>query len=522
MRAATLFNFLIESTLMGSVMILLMLVVRRFLRPQLGSRVLCLAWLLVAIRLLVPLSFPNPMMNELRPTVSVNVGVRPIADQVRIRATDAMFDSLDTIEAVAGPGMAGAVREFAAETSYGHTARYLAMAYLAVALLLLVWMTWQNLRFLHKLKAARVEALEGDDLARYHELCALRKVKAVPVYWVDPLPSACLVGVFRPYIALPLMLRHEDLMLVLAHELCHKKAHDHYWGLLRNACCVVHWFNPLVWLAARLSRADQEQACDERVTAPMKPEERLKYAHTLALAAARRSAPETAVLATGMTMRSKQIKRRICDIINARKAVGWLCAAPLVVAFAGTLFSFGTAEQLKPLQKPQIPVLEGEPIVHRAIGDEAQAIEYAQEILCTAPYVNAASMRRFETFDQLDWEATYIAESDMWHVTTLPKDGGDGGVFMILFTPSGEIWHICDEQAAEMVYTENRQYANPSYRTHEAYKGMLFQYVQDYAAMLLPGTALGDMFISSDYWLDDGRRCGSVREAEDYVERTGE
>ena len=98
MRAATLFNFLIEAMLTGSVMILLLLVVRRLLRRQLGNRLICLAWLLVAVRLLLPLSFPNPMMNELRPTYSDNLGVRPIADQVRVRSHDALSGLAEAME----------------------------------------------------------------------------------------------------------------------------------------------------------------------------------------------------------------------------------------------------------------------------------------------------------------------------------------------------------------------------------------------------------------------------------------
>lgn len=74
MRAATVFNYLLEATLAGSVMIVLMLPVRRFLRSKLTSRLICFAWLLVAVRLLLPISLPNPMMNELRPTGSVNLG----------------------------------------------------------------------------------------------------------------------------------------------------------------------------------------------------------------------------------------------------------------------------------------------------------------------------------------------------------------------------------------------------------------------------------------------------------------
>ena len=125
MRAATLFNFLIEAMLTGSVMILLLLVVRRLLRRQLGNRLICLAWLLVAVRLLLPLSFPNPMMNELRPTYSDNLGVRPIADQVRVRSHDALSGLAEAMGGgnVRGTPASRAVFECAAESSYGHTAR---------------------------------------------------------------------------------------------------------------------------------------------------------------------------------------------------------------------------------------------------------------------------------------------------------------------------------------------------------------------------------------------------------------
>ena len=48
-------------------------------------------------------------------------------------------------------------------------------------------------------------------------------MKPVPVYFTDPLPSACLVGVFRPYIALPLTAKPQEAIQVLTHEVCHIK-----------------------------------------------------------------------------------------------------------------------------------------------------------------------------------------------------------------------------------------------------------------------------------------------------------
>ncbi len=197
---------------------------------------------------------------------------------------------------------------------------------------MLGWMIVKNLRFLKELRRDRVRPLTGEELTRYRLLCARSKFKELPVYWVDPLPSACLVGTLRPYIALPLTLDCGELLPVLAHELCHKKAGNHWC----NLCCVVHWFNPLVWLAAHLYRADQEMACDERVTAPMNDEEHIDYANTLALAAARRSAPGMIVLATGMSMKGRHIKERIRAIVDGRRIVAWRDM---------TLLRFGLAAQ---------------------------------------------------------------------------------------------------------------------------------------------------------------------------------
>ena len=59
MRTAVVYNFLLEANLMASIAILLMLPIRRFLRGRLGSRAIYFAWLLVAVRLLCPLTPPT-------------------------------------------------------------------------------------------------------------------------------------------------------------------------------------------------------------------------------------------------------------------------------------------------------------------------------------------------------------------------------------------------------------------------------------------------------------------------------
>ena len=132
MRSMTVFNFLLEATVIGSVIILLVIAVRALLRDRLGSRAIYAAWLLVALRLLLPLSLPNPVMDEFRPGFSVDVAARPVADQVRQRVIDASYSASTLLDGVEG----GALEALAQHTSSGVAGKWILLGWLCVALAL--------------------------------------------------------------------------------------------------------------------------------------------------------------------------------------------------------------------------------------------------------------------------------------------------------------------------------------------------------------------------------------------------
>lgn len=350
-RSMTYFNFLLEATLAGSILILVMLVLRRVFRRKIGSRLVYLAWLLVAIRLLLPIAIPNPLMDEFRPTYSTDAGARPVADQFRVRSQDAMAsmsrvlsDLAEETESQFTQGVSDVLHEVDAYTSYGWLGKGFLMCYVAGGLIVLAVFTARHLRFRRKLKRNTIGPLEGEQLALYRALCVRLRVKELPVLLVDPLTTPCLVGAIRPVIALPLTLPPDALSEALTHELCHYKAKDSWWVLLQCVCCTVHWFNPLVWVAQRFVRTDCELACDERVAAKLTEHERLHYANTLVTTARRAYAPRAGVLSTGMTMTGKRLKRRVDALIHmkaVRKAAAAIVAAVLVVL---TVAAFSTAE----------------------------------------------------------------------------------------------------------------------------------------------------------------------------------
>jgi|GEM_PF-697587 len=166
----------------------------------------------------------------------------------------------------------------------------------------------------------------------------------LPVYQADALPSPCLFGLFRPAIYLTPDVGGDETKLrhVLAHELAHYRHGDHIWSALRGLCLALHWYNPLVWLAATLSRRDAELACDESTIISIGEAHRLEYGRTLiGLTCERRNAMDLLRCATTMTDGKKGIKQRILLIAKKPKMAtytltGVILAAGLALAFTFT------------------------------------------------------------------------------------------------------------------------------------------------------------------------------------------
>jgi HEAT repeat protein len=118
--------------------------------------------------------------------------------------------------------------------------------------------------------ARRTRPLETPD---WHEQlargCERLGIKVQPrLLMTERISIPCIAGWLRPVILLPpsaLDWSPDRREVVLLHELAHLKRRDIVAHLFGQAACMIHWFNPLVWIAARRQRADAEQACDDLV-----------------------------------------------------------------------------------------------------------------------------------------------------------------------------------------------------------------------------------------------------------------
>lgn len=317
---------MIEWVVSSCILILAVIALRYLLRGKISLRLQYALWLLVLARLLIPVSFG-----------STDISVMSVVEKApAVQAVESVRD-VDTIwqagnGSVQGHPIGGGVdntvmlaEPSAPEAQFHRMSSALNLRkvllpiwWCGAAVTLLVFLI-ANLRFATRLrKSRRPLAVEGAALAVY-----VAEERAVP----------CLFGLFRPAIYVtqaaaddPELLRH-----TVAHETTHFRQGDHVWALLRTVCLALHWWNPLVWWAAKLSRQDGELACDEATIRALGESERAAYGRTLIRMAC---GPGSHVLLTATTMDGGKTSLHERIVLLAKKPRTAVTAAIAVVLAA--------------------------------------------------------------------------------------------------------------------------------------------------------------------------------------------
>lgn len=135
----------------------------------------------------------------------------------------------------------------------------------------------------------------------------------------DSVGAPALHGILRPRLLFPPGLLERlspvEVKLIVTHEMSHCERRDLLAQALIHAAQILHWFNPLVWVAARAARQDCELACDEHVLRRLGSTEPQVYGATLVKILGIASQASKAPLVLGIVESKQQMKRRIEMII---------------------------------------------------------------------------------------------------------------------------------------------------------------------------------------------------------------
>ena len=355
-------EWIVSSSALAAVLILLRLILRGKIRLRLQYAL----WGLLLLRLLIPVSFgssaisvSNALPREARSIPETVVTGGHMTIQTDQGAHDYVLPrQLEEYradrESLTQSGELRSVDGVEHVLTLKSILRILWIAGMGIAALCLLG---SNLLFARKLRRSRR---------------ILTDEEALPIYLTDAADTPCLFGFFRPaiYVTPEAASDEERLRHVIRHELTHFRHGDQWWSLLRAVCLVLHWYNPLVWCAAFLSRRDAELACDEAAIRSLGEGERAAYGRTLIdMTCTRR--PALLLTATSMTGGRGGIRERIRLIASKPKTIAAALIALLLIAAiaVGCTFTGAKTPETTPTSAPTPSSETSDPKPSAAVSD---------------------------------------------------------------------------------------------------------------------------------------------------------
>ena len=338
-------NWIISS----SILILIIITIRHFLKGKMSLRLQYALWLIVAVRLLFPFSIGEAMasvstwldlvgdrqeVQEIIDYTKTPMQTMPYEDAYDSVADDYLEIGIN-IENLPEDVLNGTIEDEVWDKMHqGYTPEEIANFLWKLGMVVVgAWFLFSNIHFSLKLRKDRV---------------CLKEYGKLKVYQTNSVETPCLYGFFPPaiYVTNEVVGDETRMQHVLEHEITHFRHGDYIWSLVRVVCLVLHWYNPLVWCAAFLSRRDAELACDEATIKRLGEAERASYGRTLiGLTCEKR--PAVLITATTMTGSKRSIKERIKLIAQKPKMAVITLLAVIILAvtaigwtFAGTKPSY--------------------------------------------------------------------------------------------------------------------------------------------------------------------------------------
>lgn len=290
----SLFTSVLEISWQAGLIALAVMAVRPLLRRA-PRRAVCMLWLLVALRLLLPARLTVESPVSLQQPESP-----PIQAYQELRQQEKVYVSAPPEQRpeMAGPAAAQGFALLDQLPAIWLTGVGCMALYMALSLLRMRW----------RLRAApRIQ----DNVYRCTD-------------WSTPF----VLGVIAPRIYVPETVSEQDFPQVLAHERCHIRRWDHVWKPLAFLLLAVNWFNPVLWAAYVLLGRDMERACDEMVLKNADAAQRAAYSRALVACAAQPKMAAVCPLAFGEVA----VKERVKNVLNYKKPALWAVILLVVAA----------------------------------------------------------------------------------------------------------------------------------------------------------------------------------------------
>ncbi len=401
------FDWLIETSAMASILVVLILCIKVLFRNKLTPRWQYMLWMILIIRLVLPWS-PDSSYSIYSVLTYKNddafISSRNPVTSILIKGRMQKFEYTEGAKSNTKEDIDTPSSELDAEGNKVQTYNYekqddkkvsfytiIIYIWLIGVILLSVATIIMNRRLLLYIKKQPV--ITDEKIVQIFEKCkqSMSVHRDIPLLVSGKVSSPTVFGFIRPKLLLSTVhmkiLDEQQLRYIFHHELAHIKRRDVGVNWLMHGLLIFNWFNPILWYAYSCMREDQELACDALALTCIDSEEQIAYGHTIISLLEHYSGYYQVPGMANFSKNKRMLKRRILMIKKfQRKSYRW-SALGAVAVIAVSSVSLLNAHADKPTnpEKQQIEVKNNmkelktqtdipiQQIVEKMIGTKEQA-----------------------------------------------------------------------------------------------------------------------------------------------------
>lgn len=367
------FDWLIETSLMASILVGFILCIKVLFRNKLTPRWQYMLWIVLMIRLLLPWS-PDSSYS-IYSLLSYSSSVSEVIPK-NMPATENIvnIESDRKVELESNSKMVTKTSEPEVKVSSEKQTTFslykLALYVWLVGVIVLAATTFLTNRRLYSYIKKQPD-ITDEQVTTVFNRCkqSMKMKKAVSLRLAGKIASPTVFSFFRPKVLLSKkhmkVLNEQQLQYVFYHELAHIKRNDVAVNWIMYSLILLNWFNPILWYAYFCMREDQELACDAYALTFIDKEEQIAYGHTIITLLEHYSYQVPSL--ANLSRNKRSLKRRIIMIKKFQKKSYRLSLLGVIVIVAIASLSLFNARATEGKEKQKDKVEQSKDAFQNAV-----------------------------------------------------------------------------------------------------------------------------------------------------------
>lgn len=283
------FDWLIETSLMASILVGFILCIKILFRNKLTPRWQYMLWIVLMIRLLLPWSpdssYSIYSLLSYRSSVSEVIPKNMPSTESIVNIESDRKVELESNSETVTKNREPEVKAGAEQQTTLSLYKIALYVWLAGVIVLAIITFITNRRLYSYIK--KQPDITDEQVVTVFNRCkqSMKMKKVVSLRLAGKIASPTVFSFFRPKVLLSKkhmkVLNEQQLQYVFYHELAHIKRNDVAVNWIMYSLILLNWFNPILWYAYFCMREDQELACDAYALTFIDKEEKIAYGHTI-------------------------------------------------------------------------------------------------------------------------------------------------------------------------------------------------------------------------------------------------